>query len=85
MYVILTLVCDSGNSLFPGGIQSYVPPYWNGTSFPHVRPFGNLYGNAGMMPFNATMVPAAPFAVPSYMPSVYGGFPAFRQVQFIFC
>lgn len=66
-----------GNSLFPGGIQSYVPPYWNGTSFPHVRPFGNLYGNAGMMPFNATMVPAAPFAVPSYMPSVYGGFPAF--------
>ncbi|XP_050268101.1 E3 ubiquitin ligase PQT3-like isoform X1 [Quercus robur] len=66
-----------GSAMFPGVIQGYVPPYWNGTSFPHIRPFGNIYGNAGMMPFNAAMVPAAPYAVPNYMPSVYGGFPSY--------
>lgn len=85
MSLILTFFCDSGSAMFPGVIQGYVPPYWNGTSFPHIRPFGNIYGNAGMMPFNAAMVPAAPYAVPNYMPSVYGGFPSYRQVQFIFC
>ena len=64
--------------MFPGVMQGYARPFWNGTPLPHIRPYGNLYCNTGMMPFNATMVPAAPYAVPTYMPSMYGGFPGFR-------
>jgi hypothetical protein len=64
--------------MFPGVMQGYARPFWNGTPLSHIRPYGNLYCNAGMMPFNATMVPAAPYAVPTYMPSMYGGFPGFR-------
>ncbi|KAA8546216.1 hypothetical protein F0562_003045 [Nyssa sinensis] len=67
---------QTGNSMFPGAMPGYASPYWNGTPLPPVRPFANIYGNLGMMPFNATMVPVTPFAVPSYMPSMYGGLPA---------
>ncbi|XP_062159185.1 E3 ubiquitin ligase PQT3-like isoform X3 [Alnus glutinosa] len=66
-----------GSAMFPGVMQGYARPFWNGTPLSHIRPYGNLYCNAGMMPFNATMVPAAPYAVPTYMPSMYGGFPGF--------
>lgn len=59
-----------GNAIFPGAVPSYMP-YWNGAPLPHVRPFGNLYGNPGIMPFNTNMVPAAPF-IPNYVSSMYG-------------
>uniref|UniRef100_A0A5B7CCE2 Putative E3 ubiquitin-protein ligase RBBP6-like isoform X2 n=1 Tax=Davidia involucrata TaxID=16924 RepID=A0A5B7CCE2_DAVIN len=67
---------QTGPSVFPGAMPGYASSYWNGTPLAPVRPFANIYGNLGMMPFNATMVPVTPFAVPSYMPSMYGGFPA---------
>lgn len=66
-----------GNAMFPGVMQGYARPFWNGTPLSHIRPYGNLYCNAGMVPFNATMVPPAPYAVPTYMPSMYGGFSGF--------
>ncbi|XVE97753.1 hypothetical protein REPUB_Repub03eG0045900 [Reevesia pubescens] len=65
-----------GSAMFPGAMPGYISPYWNGPPFPHVRPFVNPYGNSGMMPFNATVIPAAPFAVPTYMPYMFGGSPA---------
>lgn len=68
---------QQGNAFFPGAMRGYAPPYWNGPSLPHVRPFANIYGNHGMMPFNATMGPTTPFAVPTYMPSVFGSLPAY--------
>ncbi|KAK6273809.1 hypothetical protein POUND7_010892 [Theobroma cacao] len=67
-----------GNGMFPGAMPGYVSPYWNGPPFPNIRPFANPYGNSGMMPFNATVVPASPFHVPTYVPSMFGGLPAFR-------
>ncbi|KAL5559524.1 hypothetical protein UlMin_035735 [Ulmus minor] len=63
-----------GNGLFtmPG-----CTPFWNGAPLPHVRPFGNIYGNCGMLPFNATMAPTAPFVVPTYMTPMYCPIPSF--------
>lgn len=59
-------------------MHGYVSPYWNGPPLPHVRPFANIYANPGIMPFNAAMVPRAPpFAGPMYMPSMFGGPPAY--------
>ncbi|XVF35274.1 hypothetical protein REPUB_Repub18cG0131500 [Reevesia pubescens] len=66
-----------GNTMFPGAMPGYVSPYWNGPPFPRIIPFANPYGNSGMMPFNTTVIPAAPFPVPTYMPSMFGGSPAF--------
>ncbi|KAF3446102.1 hypothetical protein FNV43_RR11281 [Rhamnella rubrinervis] len=68
---------QTGNTIFPGAMPSYMP-YWNGAPWPHVRPFGNLYGNPGIMPFNTNMVPAAPF-VPTYVSSMYGPVRAFGR------
>ncbi|XXG81707.1 hypothetical protein AAC387_Pa09g2281 [Persea americana] len=66
---------QTAETVFPGGNLAYGPAYWQGASLPHVRPFGNLYGAPGMMPFDPTMVPVTPFAVPPYMPSMYAGMP----------
>ncbi|KAK9274001.1 hypothetical protein L1049_018815 [Liquidambar formosana] len=66
---------QTGNTMFPGAMPGYVSPYWNGAPYPHIRPFANVYGSPGMMPFNATMIPGAPFAVPSYVTSIYGSSP----------
>ncbi|XP_058108561.1 uncharacterized protein LOC131251692 [Magnolia sinica] len=66
---------QTGDGVFQGGISAYGPQYWQGPSLPHVRPFANLYGAPGMMPFDPTMVPVTPFAVPPYMPSMYAGMP----------
>lgn len=68
---------QQGAAMFPRVMQDYAQPLWNGTPLSHTRPFGNLYCNAGLMPYNATMVPSAPYAVPTYMPSLYGCFPGF--------
>ncbi|XP_042498642.1 E3 ubiquitin ligase PQT3-like isoform X2 [Macadamia integrifolia] len=65
---------QTGDAGFPGGMSTYGPSYWQGSSLsPHIRPFANIYGNAGMMPFDPTMVPVTPFAISSYMPSMYSG------------
>lgn len=61
-------------AMFPG-VMPGLSPYWNGTPSPYSRPSVNMYGNPGMMAFNATMVPVTPFAVPAYVPSMYCGLP----------
>ena len=66
-----------GNAMFPGAMPGYVSPYWNGPPFPHLRQFVNPYGHYGMMPYNATVIPTAPFPVPTYIPSMFGLSPAF--------
>ncbi|XVE53849.1 hypothetical protein DITRI_Ditri03aG0034800 [Diplodiscus trichospermus] len=66
-----------GNSMFPGAMPGYVSSFWNGPPFPHIRPFANPYGSSGMMPYYATVIPTGPFAAPTYVPSVFGGSPAF--------
>ncbi|MBA0597712.1 hypothetical protein Gorai_007511 [Gossypium raimondii] len=66
-----------GNAVFPGALPAYVSPYWNGQYCPPIRPFANPYNPSGMMSFNATVIPAAPFHVPTYMPSMFGASPAF--------
>ncbi|XP_022731444.1 E3 ubiquitin ligase PARAQUAT TOLERANCE 3-like isoform X2 [Durio zibethinus] len=68
-----------GNAMFPGAMPGFVSvaPYWNGPPFPHIMPFVNPYGNSGMMPFNSTVIPAAPFPVPTYMPTMFSASPAF--------
>ncbi|CAA2963826.1 E3 ubiquitin ligase PARAQUAT TOLERANCE 3-like isoform X1 [Olea europaea subsp. europaea] len=58
-----------GNGAFHGGVLGYPPPYWNGSMLPF-RPYANMYGNPSVMPFNVSMVPVIPFAVPSYIPSM---------------
>lgn len=64
----------SGDSIFGGPVGGFPSPYWNGPMFPNIRPFTSMYTNSGpMMPFGAGMLPVRPFAVPPYMPSVYGG------------
>ncbi|PIA27692.1 hypothetical protein AQUCO_07600100v1 [Aquilegia coerulea] len=63
---------QTGDAMYPGGIPAYGPPYWQGSPYPPVRPFGNVYATPGMMPFTPTMVPVTPFQVP-YMSSMYGG------------
>ncbi|KAL3844282.1 hypothetical protein ACJIZ3_001685 [Penstemon smallii] len=70
------LMFQHGNGAFHGGMPSYAPPYWNGSSLPPFGPYGNMYGHpaALMMPFNASF-PVSPFAVPPYNPSVCGGMP----------
>ncbi|XP_077240973.1 uncharacterized protein LOC143881645 [Tasmannia lanceolata] len=68
-------VLQTGDTVFRGGVSPYGPTYWQGASLPHVRPFTNFYGAPGMMPFDPTMVPVSPFAVPPYMPSMYAGLP----------
>ncbi|XP_062099547.1 E3 ubiquitin ligase PQT3-like isoform X2 [Humulus lupulus] len=67
---------QTGNAMFPGAMPSSMP-YWNGSSVPYVRPYGNLYGNGGMVPFNGRFFPSTPFAVPTYMSSMYHPMPAF--------
>ncbi|XWS26462.1 hypothetical protein CRYUN_Cryun26dG0034600 [Craigia yunnanensis] len=69
-----------GNAMFPGAILGYVSSCWNGHPFPHLRPFANPYGNSGMMPYNTTVIPTAPFPVPTYMPSMFGLSPAFGGI-----
>ncbi|KAE8665306.1 Detected protein of unknown function [Hibiscus syriacus] len=66
-----------GNAVFPGAMPAYVSPYWNGLHFPHIRPFTNPYDLSPIMPFNSTVFAAAPLNVPAYMPSMFGGLPAF--------
>ncbi|GMI97904.1 hypothetical protein HRI_003459700 [Hibiscus trionum] len=66
-----------GNAMFPGAMPAYVSPYWNGLHFPPIRPFANPYDLSPMMPFNSTVFPAAPLNVHAYMPSMFGGLPAF--------
>lgn len=58
--------------MYPGFVAG-LSPYWNGIPSPYCRPPVNMYGNPGMIPFNATMVPVTPFAVPTYVPSMYCG------------
>ncbi|KAK3023350.1 hypothetical protein RJ639_042748 [Escallonia herrerae] len=71
---------QTGNPMFPGGVpgysSGYASPYWNSAIYPPMRPYGNMYGNPGMMSFNASMVPATPFPVTPYIPSMYGGLPS---------
>lgn len=66
---------QSGNTMYPGGMPGFASPYWSGTAFAPMRPFNSMYGNPGMMPFNASMVPVTPFGVSPYMSSMYGHLP----------
>lgn len=62
-----------GSGAFHGGMQVYPPLYWNGSSFPPLTPYANMYNNPLMMPYNPSMVPVSPFAVhPPYISSVGG-------------
>ena len=72
--------------MFPGAMHGKVSPYWNVPHFPHMRPLANIYGNPWMTPFNATMVPVAPYAVPTYMPvpPMFGSLPAYKWVECCF-
>ncbi|KAI3801544.1 hypothetical protein L1987_29651 [Smallanthus sonchifolius] len=66
----------TGDHMFQGGLSGYAMPYWNPAAFHHVNPYMNMYGNPGMVPFNAaTMVPATPYGVSPYAPSTYGSLP----------
>ncbi|KAF8401070.1 hypothetical protein HHK36_014373 [Tetracentron sinense] len=66
---------QTGDTVFPGSMPAYGPPYWHGAPLTPLRPLANIYGTPGMMPFDTRMIPVTPFAVPSYMQSMYGGFP----------
>ncbi|MFS7935102.1 putative transcription factor interactor and regulator C2H2 family [Helianthus anomalus] len=67
---------NTGDRMFQGGMPGYAMPYWNPAAFHHVNPYMNMYGNPGMVPFNAAaMVPATPYGVPHYAPSTYGSLP----------
>ncbi|KAJ0749273.1 putative transcription factor interactor and regulator CCHC(Zn) family [Helianthus annuus] len=67
---------NTGDHMFQGGMPGYAMPYWNPAAFHHVNPYMNMYGNPGMVPFNAaTMVPSTPYGVPPYAPSTYGSLP----------
>ncbi|CAA2942115.1 E3 ubiquitin ligase PARAQUAT TOLERANCE 3-like isoform X1 [Olea europaea subsp. europaea] len=58
-----------GNGAFHGGVPGYPPPYWNDSMFPF-RPCANMYSNPSVMPFNVSVVPVTPFAVPPYITSM---------------
>ncbi|XP_073103395.1 uncharacterized protein [Elaeis guineensis] len=62
-----------GDAAFPGGMSAYGHPFWHGASLPHFRPFANIYGAPGVMPFDPTVIQVSPFGMPSYMPSLYAG------------
>lgn len=64
-----------------GGIPGYAPSYWNGAAYPPIGPIPNIYSNPAMMTFNASLVPISPYAVPPYVPSLYGGLPTPRYVD----
>ncbi|KAL6970663.1 RING-type E3 ubiquitin transferase [Sarracenia purpurea var. burkii] len=64
---------QTGNAMFPRAMPGYASPFWNSNPLPPTRT--NIYSNSGMMPFNSAMVPPPCFAVPPYMPSLYGGLP----------
>ncbi|KAI3949657.1 hypothetical protein MKW92_025828 [Papaver armeniacum] len=69
--VTTSALCDA---VYQGGMPAYgPPPYWNGPQF---RPFPNVYATPGMMPYGSNMVPVNPYAVHSYMPSMYAGMQA---------
>lgn len=85
LYAFLLFIWILGNPMFPGGMlpggmAGYGPPYWNGGSFAPMRPFTNMYGHPGMMPFNPAMLPVSPYAVPPHISSMYGGPPAPRYI-----
>ncbi|XP_011625302.1 E3 ubiquitin ligase PARAQUAT TOLERANCE 3 isoform X1 [Amborella trichopoda] len=67
---------QTGDAMFPNGFSAYGhSTYWPGAAIPHVRPFTSLYGAPGAMPFDPSMVPVSPYAIPPYMPSIYTGMP----------
>ncbi|KAL8497108.1 hypothetical protein ACS0TY_020692 [Phlomoides rotata] len=51
-----------GNGVLNGGMPGYAAAYWNGF-------YANLYSNTVVMPFNASLAPISPFAVPPFIPS----------------
>ncbi|RZC80109.1 hypothetical protein C5167_042682 [Papaver somniferum] len=65
---------QTGDAVYQGGMPAYgPPPYWNGLQF---RPFPNVYATPGMMPYGSNMGPVNPYAVHSYMPSMFAGMQA---------
>ncbi|KAL3497426.1 hypothetical protein ACH5RR_040158 [Cinchona calisaya] len=66
---------QTGAGVLQGGIPGYASSYWNGAAYPPIRPFPSIYGTPAMIPFNASVVPVAPYGVPPYVPSLYGGLP----------
>ncbi|CAN4076673.1 unnamed protein product [Withania somnifera] len=65
---------QTGNTMLTGGFPGYPSPYWNSNTYSTMRPFANMYGNAGNAPFNACMVPLAPIP-PPYMQPMHAGMP----------
>nr|XP_043622923.1 E3 ubiquitin ligase PQT3-like [Erigeron canadensis] len=66
---------QTGDHMFQGGMSGYGMPYWNAAAFSPVNPYMSMYGNPGMFPFSASMVPVTPYGVPPYLPSTYGSIP----------
>lgn len=60
-----------------GGMAAHVTPYWSNTAFGPMRPYTTMYANTGMIPFNASMLPA-PIGIYPYMSYMYGHMPAFE-------
>lgn len=69
---------QTGNCMPRGPMLNYSSPHWNGAMLPPFSPYGNMYGTPGMMPYNLSMVPGPPFAMPTYVPPLYGGLPTPR-------
>ncbi|MCL7024313.1 hypothetical protein MKW94_029165, partial [Papaver nudicaule] len=65
---------QTADAVYQGGMPAYgPPPYWNGAQF---RPFPNVYGTPGMVPYGSNMVQVNPYSIHSYMPSMYAGMQA---------
>uniref|UniRef100_A0A1D1Z3E3 E3 ubiquitin-protein ligase RBBP6 n=2 Tax=Anthurium amnicola TaxID=1678845 RepID=A0A1D1Z3E3_9ARAE len=63
---------QTGNAAFHGGMPAYGAAYWHSNSFPYVRPYANIYGAPGMLPFDPAIKSVPPFGIP-YMSPFYAG------------
>ncbi|XP_075524204.1 uncharacterized protein LOC142556613 [Primulina tabacum] len=69
----LTPMFQPGNYALNGGMRTYGPPYMSNSTIHPFRSYANMYSNHGLMPFNAYLAPAAPYAIPPYICSMCGG------------
>ncbi|XP_073131862.1 E3 ubiquitin ligase PARAQUAT TOLERANCE 3-like [Henckelia pumila] len=69
----LTPLFQQGNEAFDGGMQTYRPLYGSNSMFSPIISYGNMYNNSGWVPFNASMPSVAPYAMPHYVSSMFGG------------
>ncbi|MQL73656.1 hypothetical protein Taro_005996 [Colocasia esculenta] len=65
---------QTGNAAFHGGMPAYGAAYWHNNSFPYMRPYANMYGTPGMLPFDPSIKSVPPFGI-SYMSPMYASLP----------